>query len=131
MRRLKFFLIAITIIGAGSCTPVTYDYTYYDDDMDELLTAEEFEAAYTDIGYYNTWDLNDDGILDENEWATGISNYYGDYDGDDYGVYDDWDLDNDGYINDDEFVDNNFAFWDTDDDGFVDEVEYDELFYDI
>ncbi|WP_347159421.1 hypothetical protein [Pontibacter chitinilyticus] len=94
-------------------------YDGWDINDDNLLDENEY---YT--GFYDTWDLNDDNKLDENEWNTSVHNF---------GLADetwaDWDTNADGILDNNEFktgfADNNYySAWDLDHDNFLNEKEY-------
>ncbi|MGK7311843.1 MAG: hypothetical protein ACN0LA_06340 [Candidatus Longimicrobiales bacterium M2_2A_002] len=97
---------------------------------------------------FNVWDVDDDDVIVESEWETGVDYLY--EDDLDPGVFDDWDVNSDSeldldevsegldttqwnedwytdadpVVGYDEFLDDYYALWDLDDDGLVDTVEY-------
>ncbi|MFP4091305.1 MAG: hypothetical protein ACLFUB_15280 [Cyclobacteriaceae bacterium] len=55
-------------------------------------------------GFYEIWDVNQDGFLDEKEWAYGTEHYLDNYDGEKYGYFSDWDTQSDDRVEVGEFV---------------------------
>lgn len=86
-------------------TAVVYDddFSVWNTDEDEYLTTQEWEAGL------ETWDLDDDGLIEESEYL--------------YTDFDTYDLDDDGYLNDEE-LDAMYAAWDLDNDGYLDTAEF-------
>ncbi|MDT0645736.1 hypothetical protein RM545_03455 [Zunongwangia sp. F260] len=99
-----------------------YDYTAWDIDEDGVLDEDEF---YT-VNFANA-DTDDDDVLSEDEWNTGYTTMYGTYyDDEDFSVYD---TDEDGFLSDEEWnaslVDSPwFDEYDANTDTYVDVNEY-------
>lgn len=82
---------------------------------DDYATEDEVfddEVVMTGFGDY---DLDDDGLLDANE--------FGDAYEEDWAT---WDVDDDDYLDDTEFYSTTYGWVDADDDGLIDETEWDE-----
>lgn len=85
------------------------------------LSEEEFKAgANTWFGDeylydFNTWDLNDNYILESNEFITGF---------DALELWNDWDIDNSGGLTESEWNEGLYKIWDIDQDGFLSEEEF-------
>ena len=83
------------------------------------LVAPVFAAApamaQEDMG---AWDANDDGVLDNDEFATGFG---------ESGVFGDWDSDGDGSLTEDEFNAGVFGGYDDNGDGTIDESEFGDV----
>lgn len=62
----------------------TSDYSLYDEDGDEMISSEEFYMGMSDSDYYNTYDTNRDGSIDQTELSDT--------------VFDTWDENGDGVI---------------------------------
>ncbi len=117
-------------------------FTRWDIDADSELDADEINESV-----YMIWDADEDTVIVESEWETGVDHVYpGALDP---GAFQDWDLDGDSeldadevaegldatswneywyeadaVIGFDEFMDMYFALWDRDGDGRIDAVEY-------
>lgn len=110
-----------------------YDNTFEntDDNNNNGINEEEFEDGsndmfgdYADTADFGTFDEDNDGIVDSNEWNEGFAdtNWFSDYDAnnDEYldnnelndGVFDNWDNNSDGYLDENEIYDND-NFYDT------------------
>ena len=120
MRNLLYLLLLtpLVLVGCSNGTATVYDDPYgfdtYDLDDDGYLDDDEFYTGFGATPYYDDYDLDADGYLDDDEfYETGF-----DYD---YGLYDD---DDDGFLDDDEFYDGVYDTWDGDDDGLLDEDEF-------
>ncbi len=73
----------------------------WDTDRDTYLSEDEFNTAYGNYSWYTPtlygeYDVNRDGLLDENEWRTGLFNT--------------WDTDRDTYLSADEYDRNDGLF---------------------
>lgn len=126
---LRNFLCAFSLFGFAlySCeNNDRYAFDDWDDDANELVSENEFNSTFDEIGYYDDWDLDNDDMLDETEWQTGINTYYSDYDVDAYGDFDDWNANDDEFLDEDEFRTGTFTVWDMDRDGNIEVVEYEE-----
>jgi len=117
-------------------------FTRWDIDADSELDADDIDESV-----YTIWDADEDTVIVESEWETGVDYLYPD--ALDPGTFQDWDLDGDSeldadevaegldatnwneywyeadaVIGFDEFMDMYFALWDRDGDGRIDSVEY-------
>ncbi|MDF1727773.1 MAG: hypothetical protein P1U53_08485 [Sulfitobacter sp.] len=113
----KTFLsaVATSALIAGAASAQMYN------GWDRDAGYDGFNTGMADQGYYDGWDRNDDGMLDESEFATG--------------TYADWDTDNDGQITEDEYTvgserwygtdyEGDFTTIDADQSGYIDQSEY-------
>jgi len=124
------------------------DFARYDLDQDGRVST----AEWSDVDYPLTWDLNDDGQINDIELTTGLYTAW-DIDGNDrvdmvefrdgteLWLDSDaeidmsaWDVDNDGMLDHDELeaglrTVNYWNAWDTDEDGTVDQDEIDVAVY--
>lgn len=101
-----------------------YDSTFRFTDDDNNFGINETEwndgvndmfGDYAGVNEFGTFDTDDDGIIDNNEWGAGFG---------DTEWFDTYDADNDGFVDNDELNDGVFNDWDTDNDGFLDRNEY-------
>lgn len=83
----------------------TDTYAAIDDNGDGRVSEREFHEYFRQSGVYDEWDNNDDGVIDDEEFADGLYDYYDD--------------DDDGFISDAEWEDGalvddygNAGFWD-------------------
>ena len=90
---------------------------------EEVLEEETEVVTVANEGYYETWDLDNDGLVEETEWEEGCNTYMTGYDYD-ADLYTEWDVDGDGNLEDEEFSTGMFGYWDSDDSGFIEETEY-------
>ena len=171
MKRLKrIFVTGCIMLGT---TAFSQDLDTYDADMDGRLDHNEFmertsadydewdanrdgmldDREFTDRTYQDL-DLNQDDLIDENEWNTGVNTTAGQYlKAGDYAVFDsdrdgilnndEWnegmtdnswfdtyDLDRNGSIDNDEWNEGVFNDYDINDDNFIDADEYSDYYGD-
>lgn len=147
----KLQLILITLIFPIFSFTQDKDFSDFDEDGDGLIERFEFVDVFTDH-YIDQWNNTDDGLnnegfykksfavfnvnddvyIDEDEWATGYTYFYGDYVRDDFDLYD---TDGDGFIEYAEYYDamydsEYFALWDLDNDGFLTKYELANAIFD-
>ena len=100
-------------------------YGVYDEDDDGVFSEDEFNNWNTAWGgdyEYDAWDVNNDNVLDNDEFYTGIG---------DAGIYEGWDVDNDGLYADEEVYGGLFETWDADDDDYLATEEYNTIGYNL
>ena len=119
-----FLLMVVTTTFAQEIEKVTNtelaEINKWDVDADQQLNQEEFDLFISDTGLHGDWDVNYDGIFDDDELYTGF-------------LYS-WDIDEDGLISRDEYASgtteweleygDNFNEWDANQDNFLDLEEY-------
>ncbi|MFA0963789.1 hypothetical protein AB9P05_18435 [Roseivirga sp. BDSF3-8] len=139
-------------------TPDQPDYAAYEDwdtDANESIDNDEFyngitnsnrmsewdsdaDGSLTDAELYegsrNAWDTNQDGMLDENEWNTGMETYFAGYSEDAYGAFNDWDTNQDGILDTGEYnqgIGNTgyYDAWDADSDNMISDREFSQGLY--
>ena len=71
--------------------PVAQTYLDIDSNSDNRVSEDEFRAYYDESGIYDNWDVNDDGVIDDDEFVEVLYLYYDDND--------------DGFIDDAEWQD--------------------------
>ena len=126
MNKLSYFyipLLALLMLGFTACSSATEENREYGDiDLDGSgeLDDREFGTAWTESGYYDRWDTNADGFLDETEWEAGRGRYMGDY----TGAFGDWDMDADNRLSEDEFRTGAYGYFDRDQNRMINEEEY-------
>ena len=89
-----------------------------------LYEGTETETVnVTNEGYYDSWDLDDDNLVNETEWEEGWGLYMTDrdYDAD---LYDEWDLNDDEFIDESEFSTAYYGYYDLDNDNVWNEDEF-------
>ena len=99
-------------------------YDALDTDDDVLLSESEYTT-----GLYADYDRDNDVLISEEEFGLGTDRYYGGaYEG---GLFSDYDADADGFLNQEEFggfyeteYRQNYTGYDTDADGFLSQDEY-------
>lgn len=120
----KFYMIllACMLVGFTACDSATEEGREYGDidlNGDASLDDQEFGTAWGDDGYYDRWDTNTDGFLDETEWNArrgGLEGYTGNFS--------DWDSDADNRLSEDEFRGGIYGHYDRDGDRMINEEEY-------
>lgn len=123
----RFFLPILLALIALSCTqPTERTFEDWDLDGDSQVNQDEFNDSWTTQGYWNLYDRDNDGIIDEEEWNKGLDEYYDRFDRDQLGNYRDYDLNNDGWLDEEELAESSFVIWDTDGDGRIDSSEFRE-----
>lgn len=132
MRRFKRVNIGVILalltltFAAAPVLAQNCEYDEWDVNDDEYLDEDEFLTAYDDVGYYGTWDEDDDDALTLSEWEAGVDEHL---DAFEPGNLNDWDEDGDGEISEDELHDGLFQLLDDDNDGLLGEDDW-ELFTD-
>ena len=130
MKRYKRFALVVMLLGGisfSSCSgggEEEYQFSDWDQDGNELLDENEFSRAYVQTAYQDRWDTNRDKEIDENEWESGVANYWVPYDIGEYGAFSTWDSDLNDRLSEDEFWERIFEFYDKDGDQFLSEAEY-------
>ncbi|MGB4107442.1 MAG: hypothetical protein WBK55_06570 [Alphaproteobacteria bacterium] len=115
----------VSMDSHGGTTTTTTRYYYNDTDANNngILDSQEFPRFV-----YNSWDLDGDGFVEDNEWNANTTLWYPPgYS--DYKTYTYWDKDHDGKLDADEFgtvvtTTNLYDTWDADHDSQIDEAEY-------
>lgn len=72
-------------------------------------------AAMSTSALAQEWDMDGDGMLNQDEWNTGWN---------ESGVFNDWDGDGDGMLTSDEFNTGVYGGYDRDGDGMLNDEEY-------
>lgn len=104
------------MLAFGSGSVLAASFSTADTNGNGKISKDEYYGYVGDLGVYGTWDLNDDDLLDENEWSE--PGY--DYD------YTSWDLNADGYLDDNELYDGTYSYFDMNDDNLLDTNEWDD-----
>jgi hypothetical protein len=112
----KFLLSAVFAAGVVACAAPQERAVAdvgWDADENGVLGEDEFRTGLADADGFGAWDADDDGLLSEDEFAeTNV--------GGDFGMFD---TDDDGFLNDEEFGVGLFDTWDADDNGVLDDSE--------
>ncbi len=119
LRKTSLALGVMLALGSGSALAATFDTA--DSNGNGKISKDEYYGYVGDIGVYGDWDLNDDGLLSDDEWAE--VDYDFDYDYDSLSA---WDDDDDGLLDDNEVYEGTFADFDLDDDDYLDADEWDD-----
>lgn len=95
---------------------------------DEGLDREAFHQRIVDV-----WDQNDDDIIGESEWQSGVSNLFAEGE---YGAFADWDVDQNAELDLNELAEGMeshglYARMDGDQDAIIDDTEIGDFFFDI
>ena len=106
----RYLPVAMMLMFAGSTAfaangSETEIYGAMDANDDDRVSEKEFSDYFMDSGIYDTWDVDGDGVLDEEEFGAVLYDYYDD--------------DDDGYIDDAEWEDG-IMVDDAGDEGFWD-----------
>lgn len=102
-------LASTMALAAGSST-------VQDANSDGNITKDEFFGSMSDVGTYSDWDLDSDGLLNEDEF-----NEIGwDYE------FDTWDGDYNNYLDAGEVYDGYYDTYDEDENGHWDDGEWDD-----
>lgn len=124
MRLLTISLLVVTGFGLAACDDddVTGPDIDFDDDMfeqfdlndDDLLDEDEFGLAFANAEVFTQMDQDGDMFLDDDELLPTL------------GTVADYDTDDDGLLDEDEFVAGMFDLFDANEDSFVDEEEFED-----
>ena len=126
LKKLGLFGLSATLFfSLPSCSGEREEGVTEEVDYDqEAVVEEEVEIeTVSNEGYYDSWDLDDDNLINETEWEEGMSLYLSDdvYDAD---LFNEWDQDDDSYLDEDEFSAGNYSHYDIDVNAGWDEVEF-------
>lgn len=115
-----FLICLLAFFGVACADNEAYQET---DEMDEVAEAET-DTYGTDMtdpagtsSYYDTWDLDRNAELTEDEFNEGFASA---------SSYGDWDADDNDLLDDDEFAGGFFTLWDRDRSGALEEGEWNE-----
>lgn len=157
LTRLASTVAMTAAVAVAPALAQDFDWNWpdWDIDQDAYVDRDEFGAGYAQTGYFDHYDADADGLLDETEVATAT---YGMMDLDDDGVLtvdewdtwvdtrlgeaavdldvDAWDQDGDGIITRDEFDDTAiatslYADYDADTDGYYGRDEFGNAIFDL
>lgn len=147
-------ILAIIMLIACEKDVESLSYNEYDANNDGEVTRDEFVQAMDEVdyfedinddkiynqedlyvGYYNLWDLDNDGYVDEEEWKKGTELYFDDDDINSIGPYESWDMDRDLRLDEEEFSqglakDDYFYGWNIDEDSGITEKEFYRMVFD-
>ncbi len=112
-KKHPLLLGSLLILGSGVAMADGLDF---DADANGTVDRGEYYIGAGATGQYNTWDMNDDGLLDENE--------YGRIDAD--WRFDDLDADDNDFLDAGEWYDATFDAFDDNEDGHWDGDEWDD-----
>ncbi|MDV6315624.1 hypothetical protein [Idiomarina sp. HP20-50] len=116
-KKLQKISLALGIAFAlGSSGAMAAPMNQPDADNNGKISKAEYYGYVDDIGIYDDWDLDNDNLLEEDEWHDLDYDYN----------FTSWDIDNDGYLDDNEFLDGTFDYYDIDDDNFLNDEEWDD-----
>ena len=65
------------------------DWDLFDRDEDGFLSSDEWSEGFADSNWFNDFDANDDQLVDNSEWNSGL--------------FDDWDANDDGFLDQNEY----------------------------
>ena len=102
-----------------------------DNNYNEMHIDPEEIADFKELyqGFYEVWDVDQDEVLSEKEWAYGTAHYLKDFRAKKYGYFENWDLDSDDEVEIEEFVSAladtpYYTDWDQDGDNKLDRNEF-------
>ena len=105
--------LALTLAGSPA---LAVEFSALDTDANGKISKDEFYASAADLGIYSNIDKDNDGLLNEQEFA-GLGNDW------DYG---EWDADQNGFLDSGEFYDGYHASYDADEDSHWNDGEWDD-----
>lgn len=127
MRLLKkvSFTLFTAVLGlifiASPATAQDCEFDNWDVNNDSYLDEDEFFDAYDEVGYYDTWDDDDNDSLSETEWEVAADEHLSAYD---FGAFSDWDTNGDGTVSENEFQEGLFELIDQNSDGQIGEDDW-------
>lgn len=131
-------LLAVCLCAVAACATTPYqdegadigDETFaaWDADGDGLLDAQEFSTGLDERAIFASWDVDDDGGIDAQELDTALMRIGWSPDPNPGERYlSEWDLDGDGMLSDAELGQGLYEAWDEDDDGDIGVDEFEGL----
>ena len=126
-----FWILGLFLSGCDTGKNKEYEFSDWDQDGNSLIDKKEFYRAYAGTKYHNQWDADQDKFVNEEEWESGVTNYWVAYDIGEYGAFSSWDSDVHGKISEAEFQERIFEFYDKDGDGYLNKEEYQSWFSDV
>lgn len=136
LNNLSLVGIAATLIfSLPSCNGGSEERGVEDvDDREEVVVNENGpseeaiaeESSYVNVAnerYYDSWDADNDSLINEREWEEGWNTYLTD---EEYeaALFSEWDIDGDGYLDEGEFREGIYSYYDADGDIFWNEEEF-------
>lgn len=112
MRKELILGIALALGSTGALA----SFESQDADGNGKLSKDEFYSSVSDVGTYADWDLNDDGLIGEDEFGELNTEW----------DYDNLDANDDTYVDSGEFYDGVFSRFDANEDGHWDDGEWDD-----
>jgi hypothetical protein len=126
-----FWILGLFLPACETGNNGEYQFSDWDQDGNEQLDENEFYRAYAGVKYHNQWDANQDKYIDEEEWGSGVTNYWVAYDIGEYGAFSSWDPDVHGKLSEEQFQKRIFEFYDKDRDGALSKQEYQAWYNDF
>lgn len=136
---MKYVLSGMALMFAVSTPVLAINWEGMDTNEDGDITEEEWDASKAGSSVFDDWDTDDDGYINESEYATGL---FGVYDANDDGNiteeewemtfneawandggYNEWNVDNDPRLNQDEFSAGMFEYYDLNENSVIDKDE--------
>lgn len=118
--------ILLMIVSCSTKREMVTTFGSYDANRDDRVDREEFETVFAEQGDFNTWDIDEDRRITEDEWEKGFNVYSSSYPYEERGIFDDWDTNKDTYVDDDEYNEGFFGLFDSNDDNYIDQREFDD-----
>lgn len=126
-----FWILGLSLSGCDTGGNSEYEFSDWDQDGNELLDEMEFYRAYAGVDYHNRWDVDQDKFVSEEEWETGVANYWVPYDIGEFGAFSSWDPDVHGNLPENKFRERIFGFYDKDGDRYLNKEEYRAWYSDV
>lgn len=130
-RTTRLGLAAVLAFGLAGVAPVHAQelgvnqdlgvFDTWDVDADGLVDQNEYRSTFHNAGWFEAWDDDDDDLLSDDEFDVGVSGW-GMADQD---HFDAWDVNDDEVLDENEFSVGVFDAWDEDGDSRLTSDEYD------
>lgn len=111
------------LLGFSACSSATEENREYGDvdiNGDFVVDDNEYAAVWDEIGFYDRWDIDHDGYIDDKEWDDVPARYRGE----ETAGWQNWDRDADQRLSEEEFRGGVYGAFDADRDSRLNEDEF-------
>ena len=114
--------VCLAVLAVSACATAHAHPTSWDTNQDGFMDEDEFRTCMDETGLFGAWDADHGGYLDAAEFHDGLNAFGVHFDPAD--GYEAWDRDGDGRLEPEEFYAGSFKEVDVDSDGLIDGFEF-------